>query len=168
MNTDTIVHPKLQHYGLITGNLDAMIDWYRKVLGMTVNHRSARPASAAGGPPFTGLAFVSNDEVDHRIVFFEMPDAGAGADRRRKGPLQHVAFKCESLDDLLGTYVRLKKLGVEPVPVPRRRRPHHRSPPTRICQQQSAKKKWRRRPAAAQPARAGRSASELAGAANFL
>ena len=82
MNADTIVHPKLQHYGLITHNLDAMIDWYRKVPGMTVNHRSARPAHRRS--PFTGLAFISNDKVNHRIVFLEMP--GAGANGRRQGP----------------------------------------------------------------------------------
>ncbi len=28
MNTEIISHPKLQHYGLITANLGAMIDWY--------------------------------------------------------------------------------------------------------------------------------------------
>lgn len=33
MNTEIISHPKLQHYGLITANLGAMIDWYPKVLG---------------------------------------------------------------------------------------------------------------------------------------
>lgn len=113
MNADTIVHPKLLHYGLITHNLDAMIDWYRKVLGMTVNHRSARPPGATGGPLFTGLAFISNDKVNHRIVFLEMP--GAGANGRRQGPLQHVAFECETFDDLLGTYARLKGLGIEPL-----------------------------------------------------
>jgi catechol-2,3-dioxygenase len=115
MNTDTIVHPKLNHYGLITHDLDAMIDWYHKVLGMTVNHRSARSAGAAGGPPFTGLAFVSNDEVNHRIVFFEMPGPGTKTNGGRQGPLQHVAFACDSFDDLLGTYARLKGLGIEPV-----------------------------------------------------
>jgi hypothetical protein len=47
MNTEITVHPKLQHLGLTTGNLDAMVDWYSKVLGMTVNHRSAR--SILGG-----------------------------------------------------------------------------------------------------------------------
>jgi catechol 2,3-dioxygenase-like lactoylglutathione lyase family enzyme len=36
MNTEIIIHSKLQHYGLTTGNLDAMLDWYRKVLGVTV------------------------------------------------------------------------------------------------------------------------------------
>jgi len=46
MNTEIIIHPKLQHYGLITANLDTMIDWYRKVLGMTINHRSLVPARA--------------------------------------------------------------------------------------------------------------------------
>jgi hypothetical protein len=46
MNTQITIHPKLQHYGLATGDLDAMIEWYRKVLGMTVNHRSNIPAIA--------------------------------------------------------------------------------------------------------------------------
>lgn len=40
------IHPKLQHYGLITANVEAMRDWYRKVLGMNVNHRSKIPAIA--------------------------------------------------------------------------------------------------------------------------
>jgi len=67
MNTEIIIHPKLLHYGLVTGNLDAMIDWYRKVLGMTINHRSATPAGGQNGPPFSAMAFVSNDEFDHRF-----------------------------------------------------------------------------------------------------
>jgi hypothetical protein len=45
MNTETIVHPKLHHLGLTTANLEVMIEWYRKVLGMTLVHRSA----GAGG-----------------------------------------------------------------------------------------------------------------------
>ena len=83
MNTEITVHPKLQHYGLTTANLDAMIDWYRKVLGMTINHRSEMPAGRRNGPPFSAVAFVSNDEVNHRIVFFEMPGLVADPDKRR-------------------------------------------------------------------------------------
>ncbi len=113
MNTEIIIHPKLQHYGLITANLGAMIDWYRKVLGMTINHRSVVPAGAQNRAPFSAMAFVSNDEVNHRIVFFET-HAAAESDRRR-GPLQHVAFAYETLDDLLGTYARLKDLGIQPL-----------------------------------------------------
>ncbi|MGA7329995.1 MAG: VOC family protein, partial [Rhodomicrobium sp.] len=113
MNTEIIVHPKLQHYGMTTSNLDAMLDWYRKVLGMIVNHRSEVRGGAQRGP-FSAAAFVSNYEVNHRIVFFEMsgllPDPG----KPRHARVQHVAFEYESLDDLLGTYARLKGLGILP------------------------------------------------------
>ena len=111
MNTEIIIHPKLQHYALCTANLDAMIDWYRKVLGMTINYRSTMPA----GAPFSATAFVSNDEVHHRLVFFEMPGLGSNSDKARHSRVQHVAYEYETLDDLLGTYVRLKGLGILPV-----------------------------------------------------
>ncbi len=111
MNTEIIIHPKLQHYALGTTNLDAMIDWYRKVLGMTINYRSTMPA----GAPFSATAFVSNDEVHHRLVFFEMPGLGNDSDKARHSRVQHVAYEYETLDDLLGTYVRLKGLGILPV-----------------------------------------------------
>jgi len=114
MNTEVTVHPKLQHYGLATAHLDAMIEWYQKVLGMTVNRRVTPPAGDQGGPPFSAFAFVSNDELDHRIVFFEMPGVVVDPDKRRHPGLQHVAFEYSTLDDLLGTYVRLKGLGVLP------------------------------------------------------
>ena len=118
MNTEAIVHPKLLHYGLITANLEAMTDWYRNVLGMTHNHRSKIPAIARltrQGPPFSRFAFVSNDEGDHRIVFFEIPGATVDPEKRRHTGLQHVAFEYANLDDLLGTYVRLKGLGILPM-----------------------------------------------------
>ncbi len=115
MNTEITVHPKLQHYGLSTANLDAMLDWYRKVLGMTVNHRSAVPAEAQGRAPFSAFAFVSNDEVHHRLVLFEVPGVEIDPDRRRHTGLQHIAFEYATLDDLLGSYVRLKGLGILPV-----------------------------------------------------
>jgi catechol 2,3-dioxygenase len=115
VNTETTVHPKLHHYGLITADLDPMVEWYRKALGMTVNHRSKIPAIARmthQGPPFSALAFISNDEMDHRIVFFEIPKASADPSRLQHTGLQHVAFECTTVDDLLGTYVRLKNSGI--------------------------------------------------------
>ena len=116
MNTQITIHSKLQHYGLATGDLDAMIEWYRKVLGMTVNHRSKIPAIARltrQRPPFSAFAFISNDEMDQRLVLFEIPKADPDPDKRKHTGLQHVAFECASLDDLLGTYVRLKSLGIQ-------------------------------------------------------
>ena len=42
MNTEIIIHPKLQHVGLTTPNLKAMLDWYREAIGLTVNHLEVR------------------------------------------------------------------------------------------------------------------------------
>jgi catechol-2,3-dioxygenase len=108
MNTEIIIHPRLQHCGLTTGNLDAMLEWYGKVLGMTVHKRVAAPA----GSPFKTVAFASNDEVNHRLSFFETPHLSVDADRDRHARVQHLAFEYKTLDDLLGTYVRLKNLGI--------------------------------------------------------
>ncbi len=115
MNTEIIIHPKLQHYGVTTANLDAMIDWYRKVLGMTVNYRASMPTGAQNRAPFSAMAFVGNDEVHHRIVFFEAPGVVADPDKSRHVRVQHVAFEYQTLDDLLGTYARLKAVGIMPV-----------------------------------------------------
>jgi len=115
LNTSIIVHPKLKHYGLRTTQLDSMVDWYQKVLGMAVNHRSAVPAGTQNGAPFSAMAFVSNDEAEHRIVFFEIPEVTNNPEKNRLPGLQHVAFEYQNLDELLGTYVRLKNLGILPV-----------------------------------------------------
>ena len=96
MNTEIIVHPKLQHYGLTTANLDAMIDWYRKVLGMTVNYRASLTPIAQGRAPFSAFAFVGNDEAHHRIVFFETPGATVDPEKLRHVRVQHVAFEYQN------------------------------------------------------------------------
>ena len=108
MNSEITIHPKLQHCGLTTGNLDTMLDWYGKVLGMTVNKRVAAPA----GTPFKTVAFASNDEVNHRLSFFETPGLPNDGNRDSHSRVQHMAFEYETLDDLLGTYARLKNLGI--------------------------------------------------------
>lgn len=109
--------PKLHHYGLITGRLDKMVDWYGKVLGMKINHQATIPLIARlahRGPPFRGFSFLSNDEMDHRIVLFEIPKASPDPDRLHHTGMQHVAFECAHLDDWVGTYLRLKGLGIAP------------------------------------------------------
>lgn len=114
MNTEVTVHPKLHHIGLTTGNGEAMTDWYRKVLGMTVNFRFSAPAGLRNGSSFSAT-FVSNDEAHHRMVFFEMPALATDPEKSRHARVQHVAFEYETLDELLGTYTRLKALDILPV-----------------------------------------------------
>ncbi len=111
MNTEMTIHPKLQHCGVTTGNLDGMLEWYGKVLGMRVNKRVAAPA----GSPFKTVAFASNDQVNHRLSFFETPGLPTDGDKDRHARVQHIAFEYETLDDLLGTYVRLKNIGMLPL-----------------------------------------------------
>ncbi len=45
-----IIRPTLHHVGLTTANLVPMLDWYGKVLGMTLNHQSAKPAGPQTPP----------------------------------------------------------------------------------------------------------------------
>ena len=115
MNTEIIIHPKLQHVGLTTPNLQALLDWYRETIGLTVNQLVKVPPGVPDPPPFTAVAFASNDEVNHRISIFEMPGLSVDRDRLRHAKVQHVAFSYKGLDDLLGTYIRLKNKGITPV-----------------------------------------------------
>jgi len=61
-----IIRPTLHHVGLTTANLEPMLAWYGKVLGMTLNHQSARPAGLRTPPGITA-ASVTNDAANHRI-----------------------------------------------------------------------------------------------------
>ena len=114
MNTETVVHPRLQHIALATGNMDAMIAWYRTVVGMNINYRrAAKPDPSYKGPPF-GAAWISNDEVHQRIALFEFPGLAVDSDKQRHTHMHHFAFQYETLEDLLGTYARLKALDIVP------------------------------------------------------
>ena len=66
-----IVRPTLHHFGLTTANLEAMLDWYGKVLGMTSNHQTSKPLGTRG-PSGVRVAWVSNDEANHRIAIVEL------------------------------------------------------------------------------------------------
>ena len=114
MNTEITVHPKLHHLGLTTANLEAMTEWYRKVLGMTLVHRTASAAGGQKDAPSLTAAWVSNDEANHRLAFVQLPDLTGDPDRSRHHRMQHVAFEYRTIDELLGTYARLKGLGVVP------------------------------------------------------
>jgi catechol-2,3-dioxygenase len=80
-------------------NYEAMIAWYKTVL-------QARVTGVSGL-----LTFLTYDDEHHRIAIAHTPDA-APRDGRRIG-LDHLAFTYASLDDLLATYHRLKREGIE-------------------------------------------------------
>ncbi|ANB72178.1 hypothetical protein AYM40_07220 [Paraburkholderia phytofirmans OLGA172] len=114
-NTEIVVHPKLQHIALLTGNLTILLEWYGKVLGMRIVHQSDNTTGATEeGVPRVRAAFVSNDEISHRIAILEVPGLTEDPERARHHRIQHFAFEFGTLDDLLGSYVRLKALGIIP------------------------------------------------------
>ncbi|MGW4529640.1 VOC family protein [Nocardia sp. NPDC004340] len=91
---------KLAHVVLRTGRLPEMVDWYVQVLeGRLVFGTDM-------------LAFVTYDDEHHRVAFL-----ATGASQRPSDAhtgLHHVAFTYDTLGDLLGTYQRLKSVGVQP------------------------------------------------------
>jgi catechol 2,3-dioxygenase len=115
MNKVTIVHPRLQHLGMTTTNIDAMLTWYRSVLGMTLVHRTSSATGEHAAGPNLLAAWVSNDEANHRLAFVQLPGLGEDSDRAHHHRVQHFAFEYRNLDDLLGTYVRLKQQSIKPV-----------------------------------------------------
>ena len=116
MNTNVIVHPRLQHLGLTTGDLEPMVAWYRNVLGMRQIYRSDNPTDAQPGGFRATAVWLSNDEANHRVAIVAIDGLNKLDQSRSHSPrLQHVAFSFETLDELLGSFARLKGLGIVPV-----------------------------------------------------
>ncbi len=97
----TVSPAKLAHLVLLTRDLARMRDWYETVLQATVTVEDPM------------LCFLSYDDEHHRIAFVGMPDLPPRAAGPQVG-LHHIAFTYRSLDDLLRTYERLKRRGIEP------------------------------------------------------
>jgi catechol-2,3-dioxygenase len=90
----------LAHVVLRTNQLKTMLDWYVLVLDGRVAHEGEY------------LAFMTYDEEHHRVAF-----AVTGATDRpgdNHTGLHHVAFTYSALEELIGTYKRLKAVGIEP------------------------------------------------------
>ena len=97
-----IISPaRLAHVVLRSSQFDALVDWYKTVLGATI-------AFSDGN-----LAFLSYDEEHHRIAVLNIP----GLLRQPEGMtgVHHMAFTYASLSDLVATYERLDEAGVRPV-----------------------------------------------------
>ena len=116
LNDETIIHPKLHHIGLLTGNKQRLLDWYQKVLGMRPINEVDNPTDAPAGsaPSLLKAAFISNDEFSHRMAIIEVPGLTADPERSKHRRLQHVAVEFATRDELLGSYARLKALGIVP------------------------------------------------------
>lgn len=99
MNNNTEVDstaPMLHHVTLKTIRPDEMIAWYGQVAGMQVVHR------------FPGGVFLTNDATSHRLGLLTSRHFSDDDERTARVGMHHLAFKYQSVDDLLGTYERIR------------------------------------------------------------
>ena len=99
---EPVVTPTMHHVNLKTIKLQEMIDWYGQVVGAKVNFQ------------FPGGAFISNDRANHRIALLAVPGLNDDPDKFVHTGLHHTAFEYGSFADLMSSYARLKKAGIEP------------------------------------------------------
>ena len=97
-----IIRPALHHVTMRTSRLQEMIDWYALVIGVKVTFKDQH------------AAWTSNDAANHRIAFLDVPGLSDDPDKASHNGMHHTAFEYDSFDDLMSSFERLKKSGVEP------------------------------------------------------
>jgi hypothetical protein len=99
LSTKPVSPSQLAHLALRSPNFKEMCDFYLLLL----NGRPAFSNSMA--------MFIRYDEEHHRIVIVNTPQLVVPT---HPGGLAHFAFTYRSLEEVLGTYLRLKQHGIKP------------------------------------------------------
>ncbi len=91
----------LSHFGIHVTDLDRMVDFYTRVLGLLVTDRGA----LRDGPTLT---FLSRDpDQHHQLVLVTGRPPGAGYN-----VVNQISFKVPTLADLKAMYARTRKEGI--------------------------------------------------------
>ncbi|MEN0107837.1 MAG: VOC family protein, partial [Pseudomonas sp.] len=96
-----IVPFKMAHIVMRCAHRKASVDWYTALFQAELVFEDEV------------LTFLAYDEEHHRLAFFNMPGLAAQVDEM--AGVHHVAYSYLSIGDLLSTYDRLSKLGIQPV-----------------------------------------------------
>jgi catechol 2,3-dioxygenase len=105
---DQVIPPsRLHHVVVKTRRLQEMKEFYANLIG-------TKEVATFAFPGDLSASFVSYDSAQHRLAFFSS-SAFEGENEPGRAGLHHVAFEYDTLEDLVHTYKRLKKQGVEPV-----------------------------------------------------
>src|ERR1700678_1191143 len=97
-----MIRPKLHHVTIKTSRLDAMIAWYALVVGARVQFKDQT------------ACWMTNDAANHRIAFLAVPGLADDDQKTRHNGMHHCAFEYDSFADLMSSFDRLRKAGVEP------------------------------------------------------
>jgi len=93
---------KLSHIVIRTGNLARVKKWYLTLLAAHVSFENEM------------VCFMTYDDEHHRIGMVQLPGISSEAPAALLPGLDHVSFTYGDLGQLLATYRRLKKDGIEP------------------------------------------------------
>ncbi|HKN02155.1 MAG TPA: VOC family protein [Candidatus Binataceae bacterium] len=91
---------RLGHVGLHVRDLEKAKSFYRDILGLTVTDED----------PELGMVFMSARPEEEHHEFLLCRGRNVGGEAR---VLQQVSFRCNSLDDVIGFYRRLKQRGIK-------------------------------------------------------
>lgn len=97
--------PSLAHVVYRTRRFAQMLGWYQDVFHATVQHHN--PV----------IAFLTYDDEHHRFAFIDLSVVQPeGEDSEKQGlvGVEHIAYTCQSLEDLFDMYTRLKASGIMP------------------------------------------------------
>ncbi len=97
-----VIKPSLHHVTMKTSRLDEMIAWYTLVIGAQVQFKDRN------------AAWMTNDDANHRIAFLAVPGLADDAEKTRHNGMHHCAFEYGSFADLMASFDRLRKAGLEP------------------------------------------------------
>ena len=95
--------PRLRHMGLFTNDMDAMLDFYTGVMGLTVTDRGEY------GDPVQRIVFLSSDPTEHHEIVLADPPA----DKGETVHVQQMSFLLDGLDDLRDLRDRIVASGIE-------------------------------------------------------
>ena len=108
----TVIVLTIHHVGIVTRNIETMIEWYAKVLGMKPNFKST--SSSKTNLPFKA-ALLTNDKAHHRIALLSWPGLSDSSEKHKISRLQHFAFEYKTIGDFLNSYSQLKNLTIMPI-----------------------------------------------------
>jgi catechol 2,3-dioxygenase len=101
-DSTSVIHPSLHHVNLKTTRLQAMIDFYRTLVGAEVIFQ------------YPAGAWLSNDKANHRIALLAFPNFVDDPEKDTRTGMHHSAFEYSSFEDLNSSYLRLKETAIVP------------------------------------------------------
>ena len=93
---------RLRHVGLYTHDMDAMLDFYTGIMGLTVTD------DGRYGDPEQRIVFLSSDPTEHHEFVLADPPAGDGETVH----VQQMSFLLDNLDDLREMHGRVVGAGI--------------------------------------------------------